>query len=59
MLCIGLPSTIDHAVLLPSEQLNREEEREYKLRQQYAELILQQSLDYPYPRWRSCTLSLS
>ncbi|KAG2223971.1 hypothetical protein INT45_013428 [Circinella minor] len=51
---LSLPSTIDHAVLLPSEQLNREEERERKLRQHYAELIL----DYPYPRWRSRTLSL-
>ncbi|KAI9279003.1 cation transport protein-domain-containing protein [Phascolomyces articulosus] len=54
----GLPSTIDHAVQLPSEQLDKREEQEQKLRQRHAELMSQESLDLPNPRWRSRTCSL-
>ncbi|KAI9275777.1 cation transporter [Phascolomyces articulosus] len=57
----GLPSAIDHAVLLPSEQLDKKEELENQLRQRHAVLMSQQSLlvDQPYPRWRSRAFSMA
>ncbi|KAI8138413.1 cation transport protein-domain-containing protein [Fennellomyces sp. T-0311] len=53
----GLPSAIDHAVLLPSEQLDEKEERECRLRQKHAGMA--QHLEHPNARWRARSHSLN
>ncbi|KAI9275776.1 cation transport protein-domain-containing protein [Phascolomyces articulosus] len=52
----GLPSAIDHAVLLPSETLEKKEECEHKLRERHAEIMAEQKLGHA--RWRSRTFSM-
>ncbi|KAI9494167.1 cation transport protein-domain-containing protein [Zychaea mexicana] len=53
----GLPSAIDHAVLLPSDRLEEREEQEHRMRRRHAEV----SQDYgdPNNRWRSRTFSMA
>lgn len=37
--CTGLPAVIDHAVLLPSEQLLEKEEQEHAFRHRHSEAV--------------------
>ncbi|ORZ01770.1 hypothetical protein BCR43DRAFT_487474 [Syncephalastrum racemosum] len=39
LFCTGLPAAIDHAVLLPSEQLLEKEEREHEFRHRHSEAV--------------------
>ncbi|KAI7856670.1 cation transport protein-domain-containing protein [Circinella umbellata] len=54
----GLPSTIDHAVLLPSEKLDEKEISEHKLREKHGEILAEEKLDYQTVKWRSNAYSL-
>ncbi|KAG2223970.1 hypothetical protein INT45_013427 [Circinella minor] len=54
----GLPSTIDHAVLLPSEKLDEKEMSDHKLREKHGEILAEEKLDYQTVKWRNNAFSL-
>ncbi|KAI9313272.1 cation transport protein-domain-containing protein [Dichotomocladium elegans] len=53
----GLPSAIDHAVLLPSEKLNEKEKQEQEWRKKHIEInqLYEPEMKHRAPRWRAHT----